>query len=145
MHPSVNRLKNLLKFWMFAFLGSSIVFLFFGDRLLTTINAIGLRVAPHLGMLPMPSEHFWLTLTMSLMFTLVFLCYLGQKDILKNHVVVPPILLSKFVSTTFFMIFFLTYQKSFAYLVGVLSDGPIFLITYLFYSKAKEHLTNAQN
>lgn len=140
MHPSLIRLKNLLKFWMYCFLGSSIVFLFFGDRLLTTINTIGMKVAPNLAVLPLPNERFWLTLTLSLMFTLVFLCYLGQKDIEKNMVVVPPILLSKFVSTAFFMTFFFVDQNAFAYLVGVLSDGPIFLITYLYYKKAKEHL-----
>ena len=72
------------------------------------------------------------------MVTLVFMCYLGQKDIKKNILIVPPLLVSKFISTFFFFVFFILVSRCFAYFIGMVVDGSIFLITYAFYREVKK-------
>ncbi|MBI4411397.1 MAG: hypothetical protein HY541_02810, partial [Deltaproteobacteria bacterium] len=94
------------------------VFLFFGGELLSKINRISERFFPALPLLPPAQEKFWLVLTLSLMITLVFLCYWGQIDIARHFFVVPPILVSKFVSTFFFFVFFVFGERALAYFVG---------------------------
>lgn len=136
--PAQNRLKILLQIWMICFLGSTVVFLFFGNGLLEAINNVSTGLTPALPLIPLPDEKFWLTLTLSLMTTLIFLCYWGQRDIQKNLSAVVPLLVSKFASTLFFFIFLITEGRSLAYFVGVVTDGSIFLITYAFYQKVKK-------
>lgn len=139
--PAQNRLKFLLQVWMICFLGASVVFLFFGNNLLESINALSLKISPSLEPIPLAHEKFWLTLTMSLMITLIFLCYWAQKDIQKNLFAVVPVLVSKFASTLFFFFFLITDNRSLAYFVGVVVDGSIFLITYFLYQKVRKEMT----
>ncbi len=133
-----SRLKALLQFWMVAFLGSTVVFCFFGNELLNRFNQLSSRFSPTLPLIAIPQEKFWLVLTTSLMITLVFLCYSGQKDIQKNISVVPPILVSKFVSTFFFFAFFILVSRCLAYFIGMVVDGSVFLLTYSFYRAVKK-------
>lgn len=136
--PAESRLKALLQFWMLAFLGSTVVFCFFGKELLNRFNQISSTFFPTLPLIALPQEKFWLVLTLSLMVTLIFLCYWGQKNIQKNISALPPILISKFTSTFFFFVFFLMESHSLAYFIGMLVDGSVFLITYYFYKKVRE-------
>lgn len=137
------QLKILLQIWMITFLSAAVVFLFYGNTLLQRINDISIKLTPSLSLINLPQEKFWMTLTLSLMVTLVFLCYLGQKNIRQNHNVVLPILVSKFVSSFFFFVFFITVSHSLAYLVGLFVDGSIFLITYFAYDRWKTEMKRA--
>jgi hypothetical protein len=130
------QLKRLLQIWMVVFLGAAIMFLFLGRHMLDSINSFSSRLFPSLPIIALPEENFFLTLTTSLMVTLIFLCYLAQKDIQKNLQFVVPVLLSKFVSAFFFFTFLLR-EKALAYFVGLLTDGSIFFITYFVYWRVR--------
>ncbi len=79
-----------------------------------------------------------MVLTLSLMGTLIYMCFKSQQDIKNCDIYIKPILVSKFLSTFFFFYFFLTHQKSLAYFAGMLIDGSVFLITYFFYRAARK-------
>ncbi|MBI2339805.1 MAG: hypothetical protein HYU99_05510 [Deltaproteobacteria bacterium] len=140
MSPAFNRLRVLLQIWMILFLGATVVFLFFGNDLLSKINQLSARLFPSLPLVAVPQEKFWLTLSLSLMITLVFLCGWAQKDVAKNLAVVPVLLVSKFTSTFFYFIFFLVHERTLAYFVGLMTDGAIFLITWIFYGRAQKEI-----
>jgi hypothetical protein len=61
---------------------------------------------------------------------IVYSAYLTSKDE-KNAVLWKVVIFSKATSTILFLIFFFIDVMSFAYIVGVLVDGPIFLIAFL--------------
>lgn len=126
-------LRTLLQFWMVAFLGTSVVFFFFGQKFLITVNNLTTSYLPSLAPISILEHRFWLCLVMSLMLTLVFMAYWAQKDIRQNIGFVLPILVSKFVSTFFYFISFLTLSHAGAYLLGLSTDGLVFLITFYFY------------
>jgi len=131
-------LRKLLQLWAVLLTGCTLVFLFGGNFLLSTINEISARFNLPFVQLPLPVENFWMTLTLSLMTLLIFLSIAGAKDIRGNRITVPAILVSKFASSFFFFFFFMKSSRSLAYLVGLFTDGSMFLVTYYFYSKLRK-------
>ncbi len=123
----------MLRVWMVLLLGATVIFLFHGNALIGILNDLAPVRSLSLVLLPLPVEKFWLALALSLMVTLVFLCYWGQKDIQKNHQAVVPFLISKFASTFFYFVFFAAVLPTFAYFVGMIADGLMFLATYFVY------------
>ncbi len=124
-----------MQVWTVVFGIAGFVFVFLGDWILRTGNAVGDR----LGMTPMPIpvEKFWMALTFSLMMTLTALCYTIQKDMALYKRLTVFVLISKLVSTLAFLFFFFWDGPYFNYLLGsVFCDGPIFLVTWLVYRKA---------
>lgn len=88
--------------------------------------------------LPEPAERFWSALALSLMTTLTFLCAAVAWDIRRYLNWTIPVLVSKAASTCFFFYFYLTDRQAWAYLGGaLLSDGPIFVCTLIFYFFAR--------
>lgn len=138
--PALKRLRLLLRIWMIAFLSSTVIFLFFGPDMLAIMNEITTNIFPQWNTLPLPQGQFWLALTMSLMITLIFICFWGQKNIHHHLNMVLPLLVSKFVSTLFFFIFFLQ-TKIGAFFLGMVVDGAIFIITYYFYQSVMKERT----
>lgn len=137
------RLKVLLWIWIISFTGASALFLFYGTHMLDAMNQVSARLLPSLAPIALVQEKFWLTLVMSLMITLIFICYQVQRDIRKNLVLLTPLLLSKFTSAFFFFVFFVVHQRSAAHLIGTVVDGGIFLITYYFYQAVKKEISRA--
>lgn len=113
-----------------------LVFLFGQNRLLEQINKISERLfKERFPKIPLSSEKFWLVLTTSMMLMLVVLCgFVAYKPegFLEMVVIV---LVSKFCSTSLYLVLFAK-ERYFAHLVGALTDGPIFIITLLFFLKA---------
>ncbi len=138
--PSENKLRILMKIWMITFSIATLAFLVLGDYMLQTINGASLALFPALPLINIPQERFWLTLTISLMITLVYLCYQCQSKIRQNRALVPAVLLSKFISTFFFFLFFVFHQRALAYFAGVIVDGSIFVVTYYLYWKSTQEL-----
>jgi len=132
------QLVILLRIWTISFIITAIYFLLFQNDLIKHLNYISTNMLKlNLDPLPESTEKFWLALTLSMMATISALSYLAQKDIRKNIGYVIPLLLSKFVSTFFFVLFFFLHLKAFAYIVGALTDGSIFIITLVFYLRCK--------
>lgn len=127
-----------MQIWMIMLLGAGVIFLTQGNLLLIKINELSTSYTPSLPLLPIPQEKFWLTLTTSLMVVLISMCYMVQKDVRKTISIVELFLISKFTSTLFFVIFFITDQRALAYAVGVFTDGAMFLVTYSFFRSVKK-------
>jgi hypothetical protein len=133
------QLVLLLKIWIFCFAGGGLYFLLFQNVLIKQINFFSSDILKlNLPLHPESPDKFWLALTLSMMATITALSYIAQKDIRKNIGYVIPLLIAKFVSTFFFILFFFIHINSLAYIVGALTDGPIFIITLVFYIRAKK-------
>lgn len=144
MTPAQKKLKVLLQIWMLAFTATTVIFIFFAGDFLNLINQLSLNWFGSLPLLPLPVHNFWLVLTISLMTTLVYLCYLAQDDLANRLILLKPILVSKFVSTVGFFAYFVFHVKALAYLVGIVSDGFVFMLTFMFYSKVMAELKNSR-
>lgn len=129
-------LKRLLQFWAVLFLIAGLVFVFFPNLIVQSLNHLALKIAPSLPTLPLSEDRFWIVLMFSLMVTLTFLCYSAQDDLRRRKDLVQFVLISKITSTLFFLIFFFVDRMALAYLMGMLVDGSIFVITLIFYSRA---------
>lgn len=132
------QLGILMRIWTVLFGAGGLLFFLAPEWLFQRMNesasfVFGQAFHP----IPMPSEKFWLSLALSLMVTLTFLSYQAQKDIRNGMGYVIAVLVSKFASTTFFLFFFFKDIDAFAYIQGsLLTDGPIFVVTFIFYLRA---------
>lgn len=133
MTPWGLKLRLMLRIWMVLLTAATVIFLLHGNGLIDQINNLAPTTIFPFVLLPLPVERFWLALALSLMATLVFLCYWGQKDVRNNHHAVVPFLASKFASTFFYFAFFAAVLPAFAYFVGMIADGLMFLATYFVY------------
>jgi hypothetical protein len=105
------------------------------DKLLTRINTVG----GWLGFTPVPisGEKFWLFLAVSMMFTIATCCLIAALDVGKNMNFAIPVMVSKFVSSTCGLWWFIhATPRGFAYLVIFLTDFPLFVLAILFYAGA---------
>lgn len=117
-------------------------FLFFGGWIVPVVNWIAVRI------LPLPSYEpasgvegaFWRVLSVSMMVMLTWASVQVYRDVRGRLFVVQVILFSKACSTLCYLGFFLTHG-AFAYLVGVITDGPIFMVTLAlwFLALPKDH------
>ncbi len=129
-------LKRLLQFWASLFLVAGLVFVFFPNLIIQSLNQLALKIAPSLPTLPLSDDRFWIVLMFSLMVTLTFLCYSAQDDLRRRKDLIQFVLISKITSSLFFLIFFFVDRMALAYLIGMSVDGSIFVITLIFYSRA---------
>jgi len=138
------QLKSLMKFWTFLFGLGAVAFLLFGDWILYAGNYFSVEIMKwSLPAMPLPVEKFWLSLTVSMMATITMISHYIQKDVRANIVLTSFLLVSKLTSTSVMLSAFFWDKPYFNYLMGsVFCDGPIFLITLIFYRRAvKSRLT----
>ncbi len=136
------QLRGLMRFWTFLFGLGAVDFLLFGDWILYSGNYVSTYILRlNLPPMPMPSERFWLALTVSLMATITMISYYIQKDVRANIVLTSFLLMSKLTSTLVMLSAFFWDHPYFNYLLGsVFCDGPIFVITFIFYRRAVKSL-----
>lgn len=137
------RLIWLLRTYVILFSGAALSFYLIPDGLYSLMNAITQKIFPSLGLMTPITDRFWLSLSMSLMIVLVMICYWAQKDIQGRLLLVGALLVAKFSSTLFFFISFVMREQRGAYLIGLMADGLIFLVTYLFYQPVAQQLKNS--
>lgn len=126
-------LTYLLRFWIVAFSGATVVFFLFEADLIRHLNRLSERLLPALPLMPVPqAPSFWLPLVGSLMVTLIVICYWVQKDVVSRVPGVHALLVSKFLSSFLFFLLFAFKGGYMAYLVATVVDGSIFLATYYF-------------
>jgi hypothetical protein len=130
-----------LKIWMIisaVIYGFGLLSFMFGQNLLLeNLNRTSqLLFRDRFPLIPLSTEKFWLTLTDSMMIMLTTICIFAAVNPEKYLAMVFIILVSKASSTTQYLYFFFKQKKYFAYLVGALTDGPLFLITLYFFIRA---------
>ena len=107
------------------------------NRLLEWMNKFsGWLFKERLPLIPLSTEKFWLVLTTSMMLMLVVCCGMAAIHVEKYYLLVVPVLFSKCCSTTLYLALFLFQKRHFAYLVGALTDGPLFIVTLIFFLRA---------
>lgn len=131
-------LRRLMQAWAFLFGLGAVIFLFAGNLIIMGGNWVSSYLL-HLNnpLMPMPSERFWLSLTVSMMATIAAIAYHIQRDVVANKGLTSLILISKLVSTCTFLGMYFFSAPYFNYLLGsVFCDGPIFIITLIIYRQA---------
>jgi hypothetical protein len=139
------QLRTLMQIWTSLFAVAAVAFLLFGDWILYSGNYFSVEIMKWgLPAMPQPVERFWLALTISLMATITMLCYYIQKDVRTNMALTSFLLVSKLTSTLVMLSAFFWDRPYFNYLLGsVFCDGPIFVITLIFYRRAVRSLMPA--
>ena len=135
--------ERAFRVWMLASaltFGFAVPFFFFGGAFIVpVINFISARVCS-LTLYPLPpggmEGAFWRVLSVSMMSMLAWACWKIFLDVRSYSHLTPIILISKFCSTSLYFVLFLS-DHYLAYLVGVLTDGPIFLLTWLLWYMAR--------
>lgn len=131
------RVWMFISAWMYAVSGLS--FLFGGGLIVKSINAVSARILPALPLYPLPGASpegkFWLVLTLSMMAMITYICRAAYIDQRRNGRLVPVLLLSKFCSSVFYMLFFIAYRHL-ANLVGFFTDFPLFVVTLILWLPA---------
>ena len=130
--------ESALRTWMiisavlYAFGGAS--FLLGQNLLLENINRTSsLLFKDRFPLMPLSTEKFWLTLTGSMMLMLVVLCIYAAVDPVRYSAMVVVVLFSKAFSTSQYTYYFCKEKRFFGYIVGLLTDGPLFLVTLYFF------------
>jgi len=133
----VFRIWMYISAWMYAVAG--LFFLFAGTLITQSANAGSTRILPSLPLYPLPANgtegKFWLALSLSMMAMITYICRAAYLDIRSNGRLVPILLLSKFCSSVFYLTFFIM-QGHLANLIGFLTDGPLFLATFILWIPA---------
>jgi hypothetical protein len=132
------QLGLVMRAWAVVFGIAGLVFLMFPGPLFDSMNMSSkLIFGEALPPIPPHSERFWGALALSLMTILTTMSWTAGSDVRKYRALIKTVLISKFASTFFFILFFFTHMKAWAYIVGaLLSDGPIFVIILVFYMRA---------
>ena len=137
MSAEVVMLRNWMIVSVVLYVGGGLNFLLGQNRLLEGMNKVSTRLfRDRLPLIPASTEKFWLVLTSSMMLMLVVCCGLPALNVDKYYLLVIPVLFSKACSTSLYLILFTFQKRYFAYLVGALTDGPLFVITLIFYLRA---------
>lgn len=106
-------------------------FLVIGKYIPAIINRIS-RITTSLPLYPLPADGaegaFWTVLASSMMAMITWIAVQAYRDPRRNANLVPILLLSKACSTGFYTVLFV-FNGHLAYIVGFLTDGPIFLLT----------------
>ena len=116
--------------WLYGTAG--LFFFVAGLNIAPAVNAISARILPFAPRYPLPEAGpegtFWLTLSLSMMVMITWICRAAYMDLRRNGRLVPILLISKGCSSIFYLFYLLT-QGQLVHLVGIATDLPLFLVT----------------
>ena len=120
--------------------GFAVPFFFFGGAWIApVINIVSAHLCP-LPLYPIPPDGvegaFWRVLGVSMMSMLTWTCWKIYLDVRQYSHLTPIILISKCCSTSLYFVLFCS-NHYLAYLIGALTDGPIFVLTWLLWYMAR--------
>jgi hypothetical protein len=133
--------ESALRTWMIIsavlYALGGVSFLLGQNLLLENINGVSsLLFKDRFPLMPLATEKFWLTLTGSMMLMLVILCAYAAVDPVQYRAMVVVVLGSKAFSSGQYLYYFCKEKRYFGYIVGLLTDGPLFLVTLYFFFRA---------
>jgi hypothetical protein len=129
----VFRAWMFISIWLYGIGGA--FFLFWGDWVPRCINAFSARFV-NLPLYPDSEGAFWRVLSVSMMAMITWIALAVYRDLHANRPLVSVLLLSKCCSTGLYAVFFIR-RHELVYLVGALTDGPLFLITWALWYAAR--------
>jgi hypothetical protein len=132
-------LLTFIRILMVLFFLAALLFIIAPSWTLNYLSAVGrgifgFREPP----LILGQEHFWLVLAIAYLSALTYICFIAQNDFLRNMDYMVIVIFSKLVSAIGFTVCFFRFDYRFFYLVGILVDGLIFLLTWYYYNAAKK-------
>jgi len=110
---------------------SGLVFLFVPNLVIQSINELS-NFQTFFTKIEISQHRFWVVLTFSMMMMVTYAAYMAYAYP-NNKAYKQVLLLSKFVSSALFFVLLFVEQPAFAYLLGFLVDGSIFLSLILCY------------
>jgi hypothetical protein len=120
------------------YFASGMVFLLLPRPLLTVLDSFA---APfHLAtVLPgaMPAERFWILLAFAMTMTITSASVMVVRDPSGNRDFCIPVMFSKTASWLSALVYFALVSRAFAHLVIFIVDFPLFVITLVFYRRAR--------
>ncbi|MBI3557588.1 MAG: hypothetical protein HY074_15110 [Deltaproteobacteria bacterium] len=124
----------MMRIFTFIYFIGAIGFFFLPEETFYLVN-IGPRVFKFWEEIPMPSEHFWVTLSTSMMMMLMTTSfYSSLYPKMKGYLLMHMI--SKVTSISGFIFLFLHDRHYFAYAYGALTDSLVVLIVMGFYLRS---------
>lgn len=121
------KFRKVARIYAVSHLIAGTLYIPFHKKIPFLCNLISDMLSLPLEPLPLPSEMFWFTLSISMMYMIVYSSYLASQRKEYAHLW-KVVIFSKATSTALFTIFFFLDVMAFAYIVGVLVDAPLFLI-----------------
>lgn len=127
--------ERVFRIWMLIstcmYVLGCVSFVLIGQFIPPVINSISRAFLP-LPLYPLPADTpegaFWRVLAVSMMAMITWICAQAYRDPRKHGNLVAVLLVSKGCSTLCYTVFFILYGHL-AYIIGFVTDGPIFLIT----------------
>lgn len=128
-----SELRKLCLFYAILFLMGGIAFILLPQLVIKLINELG-SFQTVFTSLKASTDRFWVVLTFSMMMMISYASFMISQG---KHVqaFVSILLLSKFCSSATYLILLFTEQMAFAYFVGFVTDGVIFLSILLLRQK----------
>ena len=139
---SATKAEKHLQIWMtisaILYFGGGMVFLFLPHPLLQLLDSFaGLfhlaRVLPG----AMAAERFWNLLAFSMAMTITTASIMVVRDPAANKDFCIPVIFSKIASWLSALVYFAVVSRAFAHLVIFLVDFPLFVLTVVFYRRAR--------
>ncbi len=130
-------LRIVMLLYAIAFIVTDLIFLFASPELYNVMNQLGSLF----GLSPSPpfKERFYLNLANSMMVMITYISLAIYFNPKKNFCLLPVLIVSKYTSSIFGVLFFIFTEKYFSYLVIFITDFPLALIaTYLYLWLRKE-------
>lgn len=142
MSQNTTKAERDLRLWMAVsavlYFTGGMVFLLLPRPLLTVLDSLA---APfHLAtVLPgaMPAERFWNLLAFSMAMTITTASVMVVRDPSGNRDFCIPVIFSKIASWLSALVYFALVSRAFAHLVIFLVDFPLFVLTLVFYRRAR--------
>lgn len=132
------KLTSLLRWWVGLFAAATIGFAFFPFKIIYWINIIGYTIFRWpVRMMPDSTESFWNIMAVSLLVVLTYVAYVAQSDIRQNLGYVKIIIISKLVTSVGFLLTLVFGEAYFGYLVGLVIDFILFIITLFYYHRTE--------
>ena len=140
--PAERAFRGWMLFSVLMYAFAVPLFFVAGKWIVPVINAVSSRICA-LPLYPLPAGGtegaFWQVLGVSMMMMLIWVCWKIQQDVRRHACLAPIILFSKACSTLLYLGLFVS-DHCLAYLIGALTDGPIFLLTFALWYAARPGL-----
>lgn len=133
-------IKIILMSYMIGYIVVGGSFYFTPERTISNMNTLGKLIAPDLFVdVHQGTARIWLSLTTGYMVMVAVMAWLAYKDPVANRICIPITAWGKATSSLTCLLYFLTQEKAFFYILNFFVDGSIVLV----YLAINKHIKRA--
>lgn len=127
----------LMRILAVMFLGTGMLFAASPDYLPNYVASIGTNlIGWNSQPLAFGTESYWIVMSITLFFSLSYICIIAQHNLVHNIGYARPVILAKLSASAGFAACFYLYEQNFVYLAAAVFEGLICLVVWRFYRKA---------